>query len=96
MSNKKVHFINKSAVRGILENLQGRVCTVSAVKKDGTITKHNGKLQESPPSHANHKQLFTIKRMQDGGFRSFSDQKVVRIAGDGVVYEVKSNLANLI
>ena len=94
--SKKVHYINKDAVRGILNGLQGRVCTVSAVKKDGTVTKHNGKLQDSPPSHKNHKQLFTIKRMSDGGFRSFNDEQVTRIAGDGQVYEIRSNLAEII
>lgn len=87
---QKVHYINKDAVRGILETLQGRVCTISAIKNDGSITKHNGKLQDSPPSHTNHGHLFTIKRMQDGGFRSFSDQKVTRIAGNGLVYEVRT------
>lgn len=92
----QVHYINKDAVRGILNGLQGRICTVTAIKKNGKPTRHNGKLQESPPSHDNHAQLFTIKRMADGTFRSFSDQKVTRIAGDGQVYEVKSSLANLI
>jgi hypothetical protein len=96
MAISKTHYINKDAVRGILANLGGRFVTVDAIKKDGKATRHNGKLEKSPPSHNDHKQLFTLKRSADGGYRSFSDDLVTRIAGNGVVYQVKSNLAALI
>ncbi len=86
----KIHYIDKAAVRGILENLKGRVCTITAIKNDGSTTKHNGQLQDSPKSHDNHSHLFTIKRMTDGGFRSFSDSRVTRIAGNGLVYQVSA------
>jgi hypothetical protein len=93
MSSKKVHYINKDAVRGILKGLGGRFVTVTAIKKNGKTTNHNGQLRESPPSHGNHKQLFTIRRSVDGGYRSFSDDLVTRIAGNGEVYTVRGSLA---
>jgi hypothetical protein len=96
MSNKKVHFINKNAVRGILESLGGRFVTIDAIKKDGKPTRHNGQLRASPPSHNNHAKLFTIEKSNKGGFRSFKDDRVTRIAGNGVIYAVKSSLATAI
>jgi len=96
MSNKKVHYINKDAVRGILESLGGRFVTIDAIKKDGKPTRHNGQLRDSPPSHDNHAKLFTIEKSNKGGFRSFKDDKVTRIAGNGVVYAVRSDLAKVI
>lgn len=86
-------FISKDAVRGILEGLGGRFVTIDAIKKNGEPTKHNGQLRESPPSHTGHKNLFTIEKSNKKGFRSFSDDQVTRIAGNGVVYAVKGSLA---
>jgi len=93
MTKQKVHYINKDAVRGILNGLGGRFVTIDAIKKDGTPTRHNGQLRESPPSHSKHANLFTIEKSNKKGCRSFSDDKVTRIAGNGMVYAVKSNLA---
>lgn len=90
----KTHFINKDAVRGILESLGGRFVTVDAIKKNGKPTRHNGQLRESPPSHQSHGKLFTIEKSNGGGFRSFADDQVTRIAGNGEVYAVRSSLAN--
>ena len=95
MTNK-THYIDKSAVRGILEDLGGRFVTVNAIKKDGKPTKHNGQLRESPPSHTGNSKLFTIEKSNKGGFRSFEDDKVTRIAGDGKIYAVVGSLDGLI
>lgn len=94
--SKKTHYINKSAVRGILEGLKGQFVTVSAIKKNGQPTKHNGKLADSPPSHDGHDSLFTIKKSDNTGHRSFADSQVTRIAGGGVVYAITSELGQLI
>jgi hypothetical protein len=86
--SKSTFFIDKSAVRGILAKLGGRFVTIDAIKKTGGVTKHNGQLRSSPPSHDSHKQIFTLRRSADGGYRSFSDDRITRIAGNGVVYMV--------
>lgn len=92
----KTHFINKDAVRGILNGLGGRFVTVDAIKKNGQSTSHNGQLRDSPPAHDDHEQLFTIKKSNGGGYRSFSDNQVTRIAGNGEIYAVRSTLASAI
>ena len=89
-------FINKNAVRGILESLGGRFVTINATKKNGKPTKHNGQLRASPPSHEGKANLFTIEKSNKGGFRSFSDDQVTRIAGNGEVYAVKGSLSESI
>jgi len=91
----KTHYIDKAAVRGILDGLGGQFVTVSAIKKNGLPTKHNGKLSDSPPSHGQHDKLFTIKKSDNTGYRSFSDNQVTRIAGGGKVYAIKSELDKL-
>ena len=92
----KTHYIDKSAVRGILQGLGGRFVTINAIKKNGEPTKHNGQLRESPPSHQGHSDLFTIAKSNKGGFRSFRDDQVTRIAGDGKVYAVKGSLDGMV
>jgi len=88
------HYIEKDAVRAILSSLGGRFVTIDAIKKDGNPTRHNGQLcAEGPASHEQHSQLFTIKKSNQKGFRSFKDTSVTRIAGNGEVYAVKSSLA---
>ncbi len=96
MAQRKSVFIDQDAVRGILDNLGGRFVTVTAVKINGKTTRHNGQLRASPPSHDGNDNLFTLARSGDGSFRSFKDTHITRIAGDGVVYKVKSSLCNLI
>lgn len=92
----KTHYIDKVAVRGILDGLKGQFVTVSAIKANGLPTKHNGKLTESPPSHDGHEKLFTIKKSNNQGHRSFYDSQVTRIAGGGKVYAITSELGKLI
>ena len=97
MSDSKAHCINKDSVRSILESLGGRFVTVDAIKKNGQPTRHNGQLRDSPPSHNNHGSLFTIERSgSGGGFRTFSDDQVTRIAGNGEVYTVKDSVTAVV
>ena len=84
------------SAQAAMDSLAGRFVSVTFTKKDGTITKRNGKLAKSPPSHKNHGELFTLIQYQQKTeskvkYASVNAGKVLRLAGNGQVMEFKAS-----
>lgn len=93
-------FIDKQQVDEVLTDLQGRMVTVTVIKKNGEPRTLNGQLVASPESHNKNADLFTIalssSSKDDKQFRTGNKTKITRIAGKGKVYAVKSQLSKYI
>jgi len=93
-------FIDKQQVDEVLTDLQGRMITVTVIKKNGESRSLNGQLVASPKSHDKNTDLFTIALASSGKddkqFRTGNKTKITRIAGKDKVYAVKSELSEYI
>lgn len=87
--NKSNRTVNQAVAKTIIAGLGGQFATITAIKKDKTLTVINGKVSDSPPSHARHPNLISVKKGgKDNGYRTFDVNNVVKIAFKGQTIEV--------
>lgn len=76
----KTRTVDQQTAKTIMGSLGGQFVTVTAIKKNGDITKINGKLCGSPPTHAGKPTLITLKRSYGSAYKSVYLTKIIRVA----------------
>jgi hypothetical protein len=82
-----MHTVNKFVAKGLLAKKTGRFVSITAIKKDGTITFQNGQIVNNPPTLDSDK-FITIRRSKSKAFKAISLDRITRIAVDGIQINV--------
>jgi hypothetical protein len=83
-------MLNRNIVRKIVNEAGTKIFTVTFRKKDGSIREMNNcLLRESPATHKNHLNLFTIEDIKSKQVRTADYARILRIASQGMVIESK-------
>lgn len=89
----KLKVLNPLVVKALLASNSGKIVTVTAYKKDGTLTKQNGILRPNPASYVNSPHLAVVDHIskQSAGYvRSFDKTRVIRFAIGGTVNAINN------
>lgn len=82
------NFIDSNLIKELVENSKGRIMTIKALKKDGSLREFNFKVcSENAPSFENHKNLVSI-RETNKQFRSFDINRVKYVAANKQILKV--------
>lgn len=85
-----VKFIDSKVIQSILDKNSTQFFTVTFIKKDGSLRTLNGILRDSPKSHINHKNLFTVETFKPASVRSVDKNKVLSITKSKMKIESSS------
>lgn len=83
-------MLRPNLVKQIVSEASSKIFTVTFLKKDGSVREmKNCLLRESPATHKNHTNLFTIEDIKSKQVRTADYSRVLRMASQGVIVESK-------